>query len=415
MLSELHPPPRTMARLPQSMRLARIKVHKSREAQASLRQSLNRVKVLYTRTQKIIQLSMDKGALKFSIDCILNRESTSRGLASAQSLSYIQNVGGTAPYSSFYAQLARMQTFPYILSLPTSVGYPAQVCASNLVAAFSAAKATLGGGQLATAPLVQTTGRRNLLELQASQGSAANSNGDAAMTSTSPYQTAWSSTTRGGLAQLGIESAPIINNASNLILSRANEVDSRRDRERRTVRGTTSHNAVAEHCRGSSPSFAYDSDSDGSSKQADSETEDWESYDDVLRKSTSLIDSDDSCCSSSGSLPCSPTLSASAESLSSNIKNRKSFKKKSRTAFSSSQLAELEKRFNEQKYLTKVDRCLLAQSLGLTEKHIKTWYQNRRTKWKKDCSDQDWSKQREQAATAMYKQYLKLKSVKEVC
>jgi hypothetical protein len=95
-------------------------------------------------------------------------------------------------------------------------------------------------------------------------------------------------------------------------------------------------------------------------------------------------------------------------------KNRKNFKKKSRTAFTSSQLSELERRFNDQKYLTKVDRCLLAQTLGLTEKHIKTWYQNRRTKWKKDCSDQDWSKQREQAATAMYKQYLELKSVKEL-
>jgi len=88
----------------------------------------------------------------------------------------------------------------------------------------------------------------------------------------------------------------------------------------------------------------------------------------------------------------------------------KSFKKKKRTAFTTVQLQELESKFGQQKYLTKLDRCTLATSLGLTEKHVKTWYQNRRTKWKKDCTEQDWSKQREQAATIMYNQYLQSKS-----
>lgn len=91
-------------------------------------------------------------------------------------------------------------------------------------------------------------------------------------------------------------------------------------------------------------------------------------------------------------------------------KNMKSFKKKKRTAFTTVQLQELESKFGQQKYLTKLDRCTLATSLGLTEKHVKTWYQNRRTKWKKDCTEQDWSKQREQAATIMYNQYLQSKS-----
>ena len=84
--------------------------------------------------------------------------------------------------------------------------------------------------------------------------------------------------------------------------------------------------------------------------------------------------------------------------------------KKKRTTFSSSQLESLEIRFNQQKYLTKHDRSKLAASLGLTEKHIKTWYQNRRTKWKRECSDEVWSKERENAATAMYAQHLQLKS-----
>lgn len=92
-------------------------------------------------------------------------------------------------------------------------------------------------------------------------------------------------------------------------------------------------------------------------------------------------------------------------------KRVKSFKKKKRTAFTTVQLQKLENKFDQQKYLTKLDRCTLASSLGLTEKHVKTWYQNRRTKWKKDCSKQDWSKQREQAATIMYSQYLQTKAV----
>lgn len=89
----------------------------------------------------------------------------------------------------------------------------------------------------------------------------------------------------------------------------------------------------------------------------------------------------------------------------------KKYKKKKRTTFTSSQLQQLETRFNQQKYLTKLDRCRMAQSLGLTEKHIKTWYQNRRTKWKRECTDEMWSRERENAAANMYTQHLQLKSM----
>lgn len=84
--------------------------------------------------------------------------------------------------------------------------------------------------------------------------------------------------------------------------------------------------------------------------------------------------------------------------------------KKSRTSFTKAQIQKLEVKFSEQKYLTKLDRIQLARELGLTEKHVKTWFQNRRTKWKKDCSDVDWSKHKEMAATLMYNQYLENKS-----
>lgn len=90
----------------------------------------------------------------------------------------------------------------------------------------------------------------------------------------------------------------------------------------------------------------------------------------------------------------------------------KRYKKKRRTTFTNNQLQELESKFLKQKYLTKLDRCMLADSLGLTEKHIKTWYQNRRTKWKKECTDTTWSKEREAAAAAMYNQYVQMKAFK---
>lgn len=95
--------------------------------------------------------------------------------------------------------------------------------------------------------------------------------------------------------------------------------------------------------------------------------------------------------------------------LPTSIPSKSTFKKKRRTAFTSSQLQELERMFSQQKYLTKHDRCVLAKSLSLTEKHVKTWYQNRRTKWKRDTTTADWSKQREHAATVMYAQYLQMK------
>ena len=87
-------------------------------------------------------------------------------------------------------------------------------------------------------------------------------------------------------------------------------------------------------------------------------------------------------------------------------------RKKKRTAFSSHQLKRLEDKFSSQKYLSKVDRCELAATLGLSERHVKTWYQNRRTKWKKECCESDWSKQREAAAAIMYMQHLDMNTKK---
>ena len=90
--------------------------------------------------------------------------------------------------------------------------------------------------------------------------------------------------------------------------------------------------------------------------------------------------------------------------------DKRGFRKKKRTAFTTRQLQELEGKFSEQKYLTKADRTRLAKRLGLTEKHVKTWYQNRRTKWKRGTTEAEWSKERELSAAAMYRQFVNQKS-----
>jgi len=50
---------------------------------------------------------------------------------------------------------------------------------------------------------------------------------------------------------------------------------------------------------------------------------------------------------------------------------------------SDTQLMGLEKRFETQKYLSTPDRIEFANLLNLTQSQVKTWYQNRRMKWKK--------------------------------
>eukprot|EP00118_Oscarella_pearsei_P008464 m.43713 g.43713 ORF g.43713 m.43713 type:complete len:314 (+) comp33470_c0_seq1:1655-2596(+) len=64
--------------------------------------------------------------------------------------------------------------------------------------------------------------------------------------------------------------------------------------------------------------------------------------------------------------------------------------KKRRTAFTSLQVFELEKRFQYQRYLVKSDRRHLAVHLGLTDRQIKTWFQNRRTKLKRQNAEAMW-------------------------
>ncbi|XP_066522667.1 hematopoietically-expressed homeobox protein hhex [Hoplias malabaricus] len=51
--------------------------------------------------------------------------------------------------------------------------------------------------------------------------------------------------------------------------------------------------------------------------------------------------------------------------------------------FSNEQTLELEKKFETQKYLSPPERKRLAKLLQLSERQVKTWFQNRRAKWRR--------------------------------
>ncbi|ESN94148.1 hypothetical protein HELRODRAFT_127834, partial [Helobdella robusta] len=60
-----------------------------------------------------------------------------------------------------------------------------------------------------------------------------------------------------------------------------------------------------------------------------------------------------------------------------------------RTAFTYEQLVSLENKFRQTRYLSVCERLNLALALSLTETQVKIWFQNRRTKWKKQNPGSD--------------------------
>ncbi|NXC34674.1 VEX1 protein, partial [Campylorhamphus procurvoides] len=58
-----------------------------------------------------------------------------------------------------------------------------------------------------------------------------------------------------------------------------------------------------------------------------------------------------------------------------------------RTKFSAAQLRELERSFREQRYIGAGEKRRLAAALNLSQSQIKTWFQNRRMKFKRQTQD----------------------------
>ncbi|XP_064519914.1 homeobox protein vex1-like [Pseudopipra pipra] len=60
---------------------------------------------------------------------------------------------------------------------------------------------------------------------------------------------------------------------------------------------------------------------------------------------------------------------------------------RARTKFSAAQLQELERSFREQRYIGAGEKRRLAAALNLSQSQIKTWFQNRRMKFKRQTQD----------------------------
>ncbi|XP_038045307.1 T-cell leukemia homeobox protein 3-like [Patiria miniata] len=76
-------------------------------------------------------------------------------------------------------------------------------------------------------------------------------------------------------------------------------------------------------------------------------------------------------------------------------------RKKPRTSFTRLQICELEKRFHRQKYLASAERAGLAKTLKMTDAQVKTWFQNRRTKWRRQTAEER-EAERQAAARFMF-------------
>ncbi|CAH0554064.1 unnamed protein product [Brassicogethes aeneus] len=79
-------------------------------------------------------------------------------------------------------------------------------------------------------------------------------------------------------------------------------------------------------------------------------------------------------------------INAAEAKSSSHLFSLQGLDRKPRQAYSAKQLERLETEFKVDKYLSVSKRLELSKALGLTEVQIKTWFQNRRTKWKKQLT-----------------------------
>lgn len=89
-----------------------------------------------------------------------------------------------------------------------------------------------------------------------------------------------------------------------------------------------------------------------------------------------------------GALPSLSPMSRLQHSMQLSPNSLNMQKKQSRPTFTGHQIYQLERKFEQTKYLAGADRAQLAQELNMSESQVKVWFQNRRTKWrKKEAAD----------------------------
>ena len=57
--------------------------------------------------------------------------------------------------------------------------------------------------------------------------------------------------------------------------------------------------------------------------------------------------------------------------------------------FSLQQVKPIENELTKHRYITENKRAELSSTLNLTEMQVKKWFQNRRTKWRKDLKNKE--------------------------
>ncbi|XP_061490392.1 homeobox protein Nkx-2.3 [Rhineura floridana] len=87
------------------------------------------------------------------------------------------------------------------------------------------------------------------------------------------------------------------------------------------------------------------------------------------------------------SLSVSPLSAGKEPAVESSERPKARGRRKPRVLFSQAQVFELERRFQQQRYLSAPERELLASSLKLTSTQVKIWFQNRRYKCKRQRQD----------------------------
>ncbi|KAK9964873.1 hypothetical protein ABG768_006006 [Culter alburnus] len=90
--------------------------------------------------------------------------------------------------------------------------------------------------------------------------------------------------------------------------------------------------------------------------------------------------------------PSSPTnscgyTSASESDVGEDSEGESGPQRRVRTKFTSEQISSLEKTFSKHKYLGATQRRKIAEKLHLSETQVKTWFQNRRMKLKREVQD----------------------------